>query len=460
MTKRVLGLIVGSVGLLACGRVAAADGVPVAAADTASATGSVRTLTLDDCLALGLRQSGTALNAQRDEAIADSQYRQARAIIYPHVALSADYTRLDELQSIDLGESAETFGTLDNYDVTASVSQLLFAGGKVGAALRAARLTQDHAAWRRQDVEAGLVRDLRLAFYRMLLARDALAVREASVVQLTALAAQTAEKAAQGAASEFDRLTVQVRVANERTAQIQARNAYQLTVADFCRRLDVDETMVRFEGELARVPLDGDLDDLTVAALANRPTLRVAALRAALGYEDMCATRAEGWPKVEAFARYNGANAYNFVSFDDRWQWHWSAGLRLSWNLWDGDLTRQATRQKAAEYAKLQTDLHETEKLVALEVRQAYLAKASAEEALAAGLDTIVAAERALEIAQTRHASGLGTYLDVTDANLALGTARLVRRQALHDHAAAVASLRYTCGLDDWREPRHATNRD
>ncbi len=449
MQSRVVSLSVWLLGLLVWGAMAGVDAGPAVAgvSDTGPDTSP---LTLDACLVLGLRQSGTALNARRDEAIAAHVYRQARSIVLPHVSLSASYTRLDELQSIALGDSSQEFGTLDNYDVTADASQLLYASGKVGAALRAARLTQDHAAWRRRDVEAGLVRDLRLGFYRVLLARDALTVREASITQLTALVKQTDEKVAHDAASEFDQLTVRVRQANERIVLIQARNTYQLAVADLCRQLDVEESAVRFDGELMREALAADLDTLTTRALDDRPALKVAELRMALGYEDMCATRADTGPSVEAFFTYNGANAYRFVSFDDQWQWHWSAGVRLTWNIWDGDLTRQATGEKAVSYAKLQTDLDELKKVVALEVRQAFLAKASAEEALAAGGDTIAAAERALEIARTRHASGLGTYLDFTDANLALRTARLVRQQALHDHAAAVARLRYACGMDDW----------
>ncbi len=423
---------------------------------TAAAAADVRTLTLSDCVALGLRQSGVALNARRDETIAGHIRRQASSIALPHVSMQANYTRLDELQSIDFGDGAEDFGTLDNYEVRADVEQLLYASGKVGAALRAANLTQEHAAWRRRDVESALVLDLRLGFYRLLLARDVLAVREASVDQLGALSGQTDRKVAHGAASEFDQLTARVRVANERSVLIQARNERQLAVAEYCRLLDVDEEAVRFAGELVREAPPGDLATLTGVALANRPALRAAALRLSLGYEDFVATRADGRPRLDAFLTYDGANAYRFVSFDNAWEWHWSAGVRLSWNIWDGGLTRHAAREKALTHAKLGTDLDELTKQVALEIRQAWLAMEHAAEALAAGDDTIAAAARALEIAQSRHGSGLGTYLDVTDANLALSTARLVRQQALHDHAVSVARLRHACGLKDWGAPAPA----
>jgi len=83
---------------------------------------------------------------------------------------------------------------------------------------------------------------------------------------------------------------------------------------------------------------------------------------------------------------------------------------------------------------------------VLLEVRQAYLALEHARELLAASGDSVALAERALAIARTRYETGLSTYIEFTDANLALSTARLVRAQALHDHAVALAQVAFACG--------------
>jgi outer membrane protein TolC len=61
--------------------------------------------------------------------------------------------------------------------------------------------------------------------------------------------------------------------------------------------------------------------------------------------------------------------------------------------------------------------------------------------------DNVGLASKALEIARERHRSGLATYLEFTDANVALNRARLSYLGAIHDHASAVARLEYVCGM-------------
>lgn len=412
----------------------------------AAADSSV-TYALDACIRIGLSESGAARNARCDQEIADRRLRQAYGLVLPHVAAEASYLRLDELQEIDFGESTESFGTLDNYEVAARVEQLLFSGGQVGAAVRAARAARAYADAARATTEARLIRDIETRFYGVLLARDAVSVREASVEQLEAYAEQTHAKEANGAASEFDLLTAQVRLANEKPKLITARNAHKLAAAELASLLGLPSHCT-FTGRLEQADIELSRVEMQRLALANRPMLKRSDLRLQLGREEIVSARSEALPDVRAHFSYSGANAYQFVSFDEEWEWHWNAGVTLNWNVWDGDLTRQKVKKQKAEYEKLVTGDDELRKAVKLDVRQAYLGLVQAREALAASGDSVALAERALAIARTRHAAGLTTYLEFTDANLALSTARLARLQAQHDLAVAVTDARYACGLN------------
>ena len=112
-------------------------------------------------------------------------------------------------------------------------------------------------------------------------------------------------------------------------------------------------------------------------------------------------------PELQALLTYNGANSYRFVSFDDDWEWHWNAGLVLSWNLWDGGRTGSIVDQEKLELAKSLTDLDELEKNILLSVERAHLDMLDAGRAVEAGSGNIELAERALEIAGARFTSGL-----------------------------------------------------
>ena len=77
-----------------------------------------------------------------------------------------------------------------------------------------------------------------------------------------------------------------------------------------------------------------------------------------------------------------------------------------------------------------------------------------ARKVVAAGEEAVKLAERAASIARTRYASGGGTFLELQEAIVALGRARLGRTKALRDHMNARARLRYACGAPDGERGR------
>ncbi len=413
----------------------------------AGATPPGAVLTLDESVRYGLEHNPSARQARREEEIARTQIGQAGSLALPQVSLQAEYTRLDAVQDIDLGGERMPMGTLDNYEVTAGVSQLLYSGGQVGAAWRAARLAREYADAARRVAEASLVRDVAVQFYGVLLAEAAVSVQEASIAQLEAYAEQARVRRGSGVSSEFETLTAQVRLANGKPALIEARNRYELSLAGLATLLN-HPGPVGVTGSLETAGVDLDRVEMERLALENRQELRGSRIRLGLGQEAVASARSEGLPSLRAFFNYHGANAYRFVSFNDDWEWHWNAGLALRWNLWDGNLTRQTVRQKRLEFEQLDTAAEALQAGVLLEVRQAWLRLVHAREALAASGDSVALAERALAIAQTRYRSGLSTYLELTDANLALSTARLALLKARHDHAVAGVQARFACGIE------------
>jgi outer membrane protein len=411
--------------------------------ETQSAT---RVLGMSDSIRIGLDASEAMLNAYRDRAIALLRKQQAGAEASPQVSLAASYTRLDEVESFLFGEETVRLGTLDNYAVSARIDQLLYSGGRVRAALRAARALEDLAAWELDETRQALVRDIRLRFLDVLLARHVVHVREQSVEQLEALVLQTRQKYDRDAASEFDVLSAQVKLANEQPPLIRARNDHELAREAFRRLVNLGDAPFRIEGVLDFQPDHERLDTFLAEALASRPVLRIVQAQVRLLDEDVVAARSGLLPDIRTHFAYSGANAYEFAGFDDEWRWHWNAGLRLSWDLWDGGRTRRLVGEKRLERDKRQTDLDALRKTVALQVRRAYLAREHARQSVEASRDNVALAEKALDIAAVRYGNGLATRLEYTDANLSLNTARLALYGALRDHAAAGAELDYACG--------------
>ncbi|MFO7870525.1 MAG: TolC family protein [Kiritimatiellia bacterium] len=410
-------------------------------------TSSPAVYTLEDCIEAGLENSARIKTASADRAIADYLVEQARSSALPKVSLSGRYTRQDELQEVSFGEQTTEVGSLNNYSVEAGVNQLLYSGGKVRSALRAARLSRKLASSSKRETELSLVRDIRDGFYGVLLARDSVSVREDSVKQLESLVKQAEAKHKTGAGSEFNVLRAKVELANEKPALIAARAGYETALAAFRRLLGIEEE-IALRGELSFVPFEGEYDDLVAEALSNRPALRRSEVAVELRKEDVSAAKAGYMPEVNAFFNYTGTKPYGFVTADDEWEWHWSTGLMLNWSLWDSGLTSGRVGEKQQELVKARTAREDLERAVKLQVKTAYLDMKHAAEAVKAGKGNVRLAEKALEIAATRLETGAGTHLEFTDANVALSTAKLGYLGAVMDHMNAVSRLKAAIGRE------------
>jgi outer membrane protein TolC len=128
------------------------------------------------------------------------------------------------------------------------------------------------------------------------------------------------------------------------------------------------------------------------------------------------------------------------------WREDWSISLAASWTPFDGFRTRgqiaqaRAQLQQAeAEEAQLQEGLEVATAAAMAEYRMAR-ARIEARE------QTVVMAERALELADARFANGLSTQLEVSDAALLLDEARVNRVQATYDYIKALAQLERLSG--------------
>lgn len=403
--------------------------------------------TLDDCLRIGVERAVAIANARRDEGIADARIRQSRAAVLPSISAHAAYTRLDKVTILDAGEEDIRMGDYDNYTASASLTQLLYSGGKAAAALKAAKLYRRYASEATAlEIEA-MTRRIRIGFYDVLLASAIVEVEEKSVQQLREFVRQSEQQFAVQIISEFDLLSARVRLANEIPSLIAAQNALALARSSFRNLVCLEPAAFQLAGRLALFPVDRKLADLQEHALRNRRDIVLMDTQIALIEQDVIAARGDYLPTLRAVAAYSGEKPDPFSFGQIEWGWHWNAGLTAQWILSDGGLRGGILREKTLELEKAKANRDQLARDILLEVQQAYLSMRDAAEAEAASRDNVTLAERSYAIAATRYAQGLSTYLELTDSNLALSTARLNHVRAMHAHMAAVARLSYASAI-------------
>jgi outer membrane protein TolC len=411
------------------------------------ASGAPPAYTLEDCLRLGRERAVITANARRDLTSAQAGISQARAEALPHVDLKAGYTRIDEVGAIELEGASFSLGREENSHAGAELTQLLYNGGQVRAALRAAKAYRRYAELAVRQAETTLDRDICIGFYDILRARAAVTVEQETVEQWRRFVEQAESRFRQQTVSEFDVLSARVRLANATPGLIAARNRLTLARETFRKTVHLEAGEFELQGELHQSPDTPTFERLLEVAVTNRPELRMLEQTARLRQEDLHAAKARYQPTLRAFGNYTGASSSQYNPTQSEWEWHWTAGLTAEWSVFDGGNRYGQVMEKRMALENARATRDDYRQQVALEIRQACADLTDAREAVGVAQGNVGLAERALSIARTRYDQGVATILEFTDSNLALSVARLTLVEALHRELTARARARHAAGL-------------
>jgi outer membrane protein TolC len=417
-----------------------------------------RPLSLTDCLNIALSQNATILKAKND---LDAQYGvvvQTRAVALPQVQATGQYKDTDP-------NAIESFPGFSqphqNWNAGVQIVQSIYEGGKMVAALRAASVTKQQALAQYQTVIADTLLGARVAYYDVLLAAQQITVHEASVNLLQKELEDQQRRYDAGTVPHFNVLRAEVAVANERPALIQARNNYRITKNNLSNLLGYnlpreiwEDIPLNLTDTLDAVPYQVDLPAAIQQALARRTELVAVRKTAELQRLNVVNAKAGYKPTVQVFAGYGWYNAQFTPPVELDHDIHgWNAGGQLSWDIFDGMLTRGKVVQAKALYEKSRTDVDDKGRQIELEVRTAYSDFIEAREVLESQQKVQEQADEALREARARADAGTSTQLDVLDAETSLTQARTTQIQALRDYAVARARLERAIGEEMVQKP-------
>ncbi len=413
---------------------------------------SSRQLSLAEALDLALQQNGAILRGKSDLEAAYGIVVQTRAVALPKVQIGGRFQAVAE-SSIDTpAGSTFAFGTDKSWTTEIRLVQSIYEGGRIKSALRSAKLTQEQALLQYQALVADTLLVVRINYYDILLAAQQIVVREASVNLLQRELDDQQRRFAAGTVPRFNVLRAEVAVANARPQLIRARNAERVAKNRLVDLLGynlssvvAEDVPVQLTDKLDAALYEIELSSAIGEALKNRPELGVLRKAEALQAEGIINAQSGYKPSVQIFGGYGARNS-SFTSDLTTERHGWLAGAQLSWDIFDGMLTRGKVMEAKAVHQKSQTELADTSRRIELEVRTAYSDFVEAREVLESQKKVQEQAEESLRLAKARADAGTGTQLDVLNAETALTEARTTQSLALRDYAVAVARLERAMG--------------
>jgi outer membrane protein len=120
---------------------------------------------------------------------------------------------------------------------------------------------------------------------------------------------------------------------------------------------------------------------------------------------------------------------------------NWYGGLAITWAFLSGGLTRGQVREAKGTLASLNAQEQATRLQVRVDVVTARVAITAAKSSITAAGQALASAGDQLHLAEARYATGLGSVIELDDAQLAFTNARAQEVQARYGLSSARAQL-------------------
>jgi outer membrane protein len=412
-------------------------------------------LTLEESLELALEQNEDLQMARRDLDKARQQIREARSTALPQVDFSANYTHNWQLPTFvfetPLGVQEVEIGTPNELVGTLSLRQPLYTSGKVGAALAVARFFEAYAIEQLRAAQQSVVRSVDIAFYDLLLARELIRVSDQTQARARSNLEQAESLWRGGRTSSYDLLRAQVQVAQVRPDSIRARGGRELAEIAFKNLLGVPlDHPMDIDGDFQReTTLDPrGLDSLLALGATRSPHLRQANLQLEMLAQGVKIARSAARPSLELSTIGQAQWQSKEISlWNEEMRRSLNTGLSLKIPLFDGFRTGARTAQARQDREKGLLGAAQLQRLVELQIQQAWLELQAAGARLDAQSLLLEQAEAGLELAGSRYARGFGTQLEIIDAQFLQTRAQTELAQARRDRAVALIQLETAVGI-------------
>lgn len=388
---------------------------------------------------------------------------EARGRRGPTLMLDARATRLDSALEADLrpvrdrlggalgglgialppGFFPESFRLQERqfYNLGLEAVQPLYVGGRIRAGLDAAEFGVEAERSVVEATRGELHRVLTERYFGQVLAAEALAVREQTVLALQRHAEDAARLEAEGLIARAERLRASVALAEALAERDTARE--QLTLArSALAALLASEQPVEALTPIPPPPERPDRLRWQQRAEAGNPGLQEASRRLDQAEAGQRAARGERLPSVALFARRELYTADLTLLDPD-----WAVGLQFSWPLYDAGQRRAREAGARARTGEVAQRLAAGRRDVALLVEQQVTRVLAALDRHATFQATATLADESLRAQQRAFEEGLATSLDVIDAELARARVALGELAARQEAWVAMAALHAAAGL-------------
>ena len=337
------------------------------------------------------------------------------------------------------------------YSSRLQLSQLVFDGGKWWNNLAAADLGEQASREQVDEQRLQITYLVEQRFYELVRAQRQLAVLAEAATRSRDQANYTQRLFEGGRATQADVYAARANRDNDEVQRLGQERVVELARSDLSTAIGLDPgsplTVAEPQNMMSTPAQPPPVPDAISRALDNRPSLKAFASTAEQNRKLASASKGDYWPTVSLVGQWTRSTTETKPFFEAPGRNSLaSAGVSLSWNLFNGLSTTANVRKAEIQVALAENDLVNGRRSVASDVEKAIAQLSTARAQARVAQEAEQTAKEGLRLARTRQQVGVGTQLEVRDAELKLTQAQLSVVGSLVDGREAESALRRAQG--------------
>ena len=342
-----------------------------------------------------------------------------------------------------------TFNRLSNLNAASArvtVAQLIDLTGIVKTAEQIGQLEEALSRLELARTRQETALQVKNGYYSVLRAEAFVGVNEAAVAQSQELLRVTTVQKTAGVASQFDVLRAQTQLDNNKQALISSRNQVAIAKNSFANTLGVDPS-TPVDPQNPPVPPTPTLDEegLIATAFTQRPEYLQADINIIKAQKNIKLAHRN----LEPYMNVTLGGAYDGTSRFLQYRGTAALGVTLTVPLYDGGATRASQEAARTDERGALIQKDQFVRGIKAEVQQSIIAVNDARDRSESVAGTVTQAQEALRLANVRYRAGVGTQLEINDAQTVLTQAQTNQVNAQYDYLGALARLSRAIGTPE-----------
>lgn len=326
--------------------------------------------------------------------------------------------------------------------VNFTLVQPLFTGFKISAGKNAATADLEASKAELEKTQNEIVQEVVTNYLNVVLASEVVKTRKAVLAGMVSHRSRAKRMLEEGMIANYNYLRAEVAVADAERNLSDDQNKLELAKLALATSMGTDEAEnIQISDTLAFKNITFEIPNLINKAHAAQPILKLIEQKKEMAHQKYIAERSNLMPTVAAFGKYELSQHYLSAL-----EPNWAVGVQASLNIFSG--LKDKAKMESAEYLEQEVMyLHaDTKRKISLLINKTYRDYVNAKDKYNKLQTNISLANENLRYSEKRFETGMGTSLEVIDAQLVLEKNLIDSKVALYEYYKSINEIGVTIG--------------